>query len=62
MPGAWAHDHRPDEGLMVNNRAKRVRRQTTTMVDGQAVLKVNNYRCAPTLLRPSLLPLLPPSR
>lgn len=47
---------------MVNNRAKRVRRQTTTMVDGQAVLKVNNYRCAPTLLRPSLLPLLPPSR
>jgi hypothetical protein len=41
--GSWAHDHRPDDGLMVNNRTKRMRKQTTTMVDGQAVLKINNY-------------------
>lgn len=41
--GKKARRKSPNEMLMVNNREKRQRKSTTVTVDGQAVLKLNNY-------------------
>ena len=41
--GKKARRKSPNEMLMVNNREKRKRKSTTVTVDGQAVLKLNNY-------------------